>query len=461
MASLSSTPSGIKREASPCIKDEGGQSSKLSRQKSIQQPESSSSRADSIYTWLQELPTNSMAPMANSQIRTIGKKREFAGNQEDGPEAAQKRKISVTTFAKPLTPPVSDPSHPTATTPTESTSKTSSNRCGKPNYRAEQLKHHGVWVDPQGLKLPAEVLQFVRRITRKQRDSAGPSSEEWLESREILSEFQACNESDVQESLLYETLLFPSHRNYKGKDREILIWKGTDVKFNATSVPRKPNKPALVAPKPDRFYGYTPAPFESTQSATQKSLLPVMERYELAHYAKPSTSICLWPFLIIEFKSLSGNTLAAENQNAGTGAASVNSLQTLFRLAYPGQARPVTDSLIFSCVVNPGGAGVWIHWRMSNSDPVEEGSPPFFSAQVEFYSFRDEEHLKAFRACLLNIMDWALGEHLTIIKDALIAFEDLDAAAPNSISRQEKEGEEEDEKEKEKENGIETNSVKS
>jgi len=432
MACVPPRPFAIKRKASPFVKDEAEPSSKRVRQGITQDSESPLSLSNSIRTWLQDLPVlrSPMSPITRTKTGTILKKRAFEGKEEEAHQIGNKKKTGEAKLIKPLTPPRSDPSLPSASTPeTGSALPSTSGRCGKPTYREEELNFHGVEVDAMGLALPEYILKYARGLTRKPRDSPGPSSDEWLDCRDLIQIYQSRSEAIFQHQILSETPLFPKERRYMAANRSILIAVDSQVQFKSTSVPRKPNKPPLVSPKPDYFYGYTPAAFAVTPLPLQKNFMSVMQRYELKDYALPSHSPCLWPFLIMEFKSLSGSTLEAQNQIAGAGASCVNSVQTLLNLAYPDGYMCATDSLIFSCVVNPERAGVWVHWRSPNSELAKRDSAPFVSSQIEVYSFYDPEHMKALRVCLLNLMDWALGERLHIIKNALTAFEKVDATA--------------------------------
>lgn len=129
-----------------------------------------------------------------------------------------------------------------------------------------------------------------------------------------------------------------------------------------------------------------------------------------------------WPFLVVEFKASSrnGSLWVAENQAAGAGAVCVNSLKKLLELAPREEQQLITDSMAFSCVINSTQAAVWVHWMEHEVDAdTGEKTDSFTSAELDLYNFKKPAGIVAFRSSIQNIIEWGLGERLSLIKDSL------------------------------------------
>jgi len=102
---------------------------------------------------------------------------------------------------------------------------------------------------------------------------------------------------------------------------------------------------------PDLRYGYPSKCFTLPE-------VSVMLHEDLSGMSQPK-STSFWPFFATDVKSASrgGTRWIGENQNAGTGCRSVNSMWTLLKYAASTNTEHlVFDSVAFTCVVDGNGA---------------------------------------------------------------------------------------------------------
>lgn len=163
----------------------------------------------------------------------------------------------------------------------------------------------------------------------------------------------------------------------------------------------------IATPKPDLHYGYPRDSFDHSEAM-------LMKQNRLSPYAQPNTTN-FWPFFAVEFKfpSRRGTDWIAENQNAGTGAHSVNSIEILMNYTKDKKQHAVIDSLFFSCVADVNHASLWVHWKSVENDFK------FVSGEVNSYRFKKPADLRAFRVTVKNIIDHGINERLIMIKEAL------------------------------------------
>ena len=159
------------------------------------------------------------------------------------------------------------------------------------------------------------------------------------------------------------------------------IVNGSSVPFNKKGLPRTPGRgfPPISGPKPDLQYAYCQENFTLDE-------LAVMGNHRLNTYAYPSTA-GYWPFFLVEMKAASrqGTHFIGENQNAGSGAHCVNSVETL--LEYISKERPkerAVDSMIFSCVADGRHGTIWVHWQECRTD----GRPTYVSTELCDYTWK-------------------------------------------------------------------------
>lgn len=282
-------------------------------------------------------------------------------------------------------------------------SKTPNARVRNPLYRND-LKLHGVYVDAHGRTMPQAVRDYAQTIMEKQRKSPGLNEAEMAKVRKELYTLDSTDE-DVTRMSLARTDLFPLSSDFD--DDTVAV--GGSIPFNLQGLPYTSGRrfKPIAIPKPDLHYGYPSDSFNHAETM-------VMQRERLSPYAAPSTA-SYWPFFAVEFKSPSrgGTDWVAENQNAGTGAHSVNSVETLMSYTKNQEKRKITDSVFFSCVANASHATLWVHWRALGDEPR------IVSGEMNMFSFKKPDSLRTFHATVKNIIDHGINERLTRIKEAL------------------------------------------
>lgn len=321
----------------------------------------------------------------------------------------------------------SGPSDPESGPSALSQASASKERVKNPAYRRE-LQKHRIFIRERDKSMPSPLRDQVDAVLQKDRDSPKLEATDIEKLEETLDELVDLEEANIRTSILQSCLL-PNRRDYKTLRQESSICTGLDLLFDRTALPRTAiSSLRLVSkPMPDWCLGYSSTVFGEPDSALQAAL----NHSRIRCYTQPTTGDVTLPWLSVEFKAPSrgGTAWVAENQNAGTGAHSVNSIETL--LSWAGCPRPqnITDSISFSFVVVPQYATLWLHWR----EPLESGKFNFVSSKVHTYLFDIPDQLCDFQKHVHNIVDWGLSTRLEMIKDTLgklgPVFAQLDAEA--------------------------------
>ncbi|CAF9927303.1 MAG: hypothetical protein GOMPHAMPRED_004357 [Gomphillus americanus] len=187
-----------------------------------------------------------------------------------------------------------------------------------------------------------------------------------------------------------------------------------DWLFGIEAFPRALSAPPSFAPKPDRHVGYP---------ASRKSKFTKEENLVLNHpialpYTQPALGNTL-PFLVIELKAEpTGGTLwHAENQAAGSGAHCVNSMRWLLQQASSVSDDSITSekALAFSMCISARQAVLYIHFYSPQTKL-------YWMSFVDCYMPTDPRDVQKCNRHVQNILDYALGDRLTAVKDALGAL---------------------------------------
>ena len=284
---------------------------------------------------------------------------------------------------------------------------TDSGRAASPSYR-DVLRRHGVHFQTHG-DIPPHIKEFAQGIIQGERTSPGLSDDQMSQFQRDLSDYSNSDESLTKAFLQQSTSLFPLPRDYRDQTHQIAT--GGDIPFDRTALPfnKDSGGPPIVQPRSDLHFGYSATSFSDSEDRA-------MKQPRLAPYAQPNTAN-YWPFFAVEFKSLSrgGTSWVAQNQNAATGSHCVSSITTL--LEYCGQhdlPKHEIQSLAFSCVADYEGAALWVHWRERGNDGR------FLMSELDYFRFQKPDNVRSFRAGVRNIIDYGLGDRLTMVKQALM-----------------------------------------
>ncbi len=289
-------------------------------------------------------------------------------------------------------------------TSTRSAGTESSSRVASPSYR-DDLHSHRIHIDSTG-SIPAHVQSFAQAILQKERTSPGLTDSEVSRLRLQLSE-QADADEDTIKAKLSASAFFPASDDYLGRPRVLV--QGGNIPFDKKGLPYVNGfrLPPVSQPKPDLHFVYSRESFTNSEYS-------VMRQPRISPYARPN-SANYWPFFAVEIKSPSrgGTTWVMENQNAGTGAHCVNSMNLLLEYTNS-QPRSEIHSLAFTSVADYNGASLWVHWR----ELGEDGR--FMMSELDYFRFKKPHDIRQFRANVRNIIEFGLGNRLATIKGALI-----------------------------------------
>jgi hypothetical protein len=92
----------------------------------------------------------------------------------------------------------------------------------------------------------------------------------------------------------------------------------------------------------------------------------------------------------------------------------VNYLHKFYTLAYPDQQPIVVDIAHYSFTCDLHTAQIWVHWHDEEGHHME---------MIFEFSLREEDKIVEARGILKNILNYALGDRLKNLKNALPAFE--------------------------------------
>ena len=276
-----------------------------------------------------------------------------------------------------------------------------------PSYR-QNLARHQVHIDSMGRNIPDDIRDWSSAILGKQRTSPGLSEDQIKDTQDTLCRLDCENEDGIKETL-------PTLPIFPPKFSQPSISQGHNGLWNATALPHTSGQglPPISTPKADRYYGYADTAFDNQEYG-------LVNHRALRPFAQPGSAASFWPFFMVEFKapSRAGTLWAAVNQNAGNGAHSLNSIETL--RSYSKNSKNINlDNYIFSCVADTTDAALWVHWL--------DGSR-YNMAEVGHFHFARPMELKAFRNSIKNIIDYGVDDRLPMIKDVLkdVAINDLD-----------------------------------
>ena len=277
-----------------------------------------------------------------------------------------------------------------------------------PLYREDCLEAHNIFIDPLGDTLTAPIQDLIRDVIQKERDTCLSDAEVEVRRRIVFS-MASLTEEKVKACF---QLLCPASADEGGDFAELYADGGTV--FSTTHMPPAPDPEAapVVAPKPDRHFGYMMAAFETPVIDTDGqtvSVRHIVTNGLVSGYARPSTTN-LWPFFFVEFKtgSRGGTHWVAQNQNAGSGALSVNSLEII--MARANVKFSADDAAVFSCSMDAEYATLWVSWH----DEIK-----FRMTVFATYILRRPQDLRDMDRDIRNIIDYGLGKRLTLIRNTL------------------------------------------
>lgn len=128
-----------------------------------------------------------------------------------------------------------------------------------------------------------------------------------------------------------------------------------------------------------------------------------------------------FPFLTAQWKSANSGVghFHASIQGARDGALIVNYMHRFYSLAYPNRPPTPLETVHFSVTTEGYTIIIWIHWR----EVHPQNNEVYFRMEpVEKVFMSAVGDLRKMRQFLHNYVDYAMGERLNSIKQALPAF---------------------------------------
>ncbi|KAI0103758.1 hypothetical protein GGR51DRAFT_524398 [Nemania sp. FL0031] len=263
------------------------------------------------------------------------------------------------------------------------------------SYR-DTLSTNHIRLDVYGVHIPPNLRTFLDTTILKRREP--PLGDDAIARvMNALEEISDSGETNVKQ--LLHTDMFPYRR--RGVRVE------TDSKWSSTPLPNDPEENSDIAtPKPDYSVGYSVADWSPAHRNVLKSA-------EAGVYTQPGGNALL-PFLIIEAKSeaTGGSMFVAENQAAGAGSHSVNSLLWLYNKAGITDTVDQTNKVAFSITLCQRQAHIYLHWYSEDDDR-------FYMSMAEAFWVWKPDDIRACHDAVENIVDYALGARRDAIKQAL------------------------------------------
>ncbi|KAJ4989586.1 hypothetical protein SVAN01_04963 [Stagonosporopsis vannaccii] len=275
----------------------------------------------------------------------------------------------------------------------------------------QKLQNYGL-VDLTELEWPPVIAQFVRDVLMKPRPHETPSADKiW---QVLPAAREASSEADMA-TILAPLLMFrPQDFNTGSGEKSVSLC--SDILLNKKYV-EHPSRGdlSLSQPKPDRVNGYV-SNWKTHGGVLTPAFTSAEERVlrEMAELLHPD-ALCAW--LSGEFKNNSGRSLHwAFLQDCRAGVAAVNHNREFFASA--GVVVKEQDTAHFTIACDAENVVLHIHWygddnlhyvkRIFKADLRNNGPWGGKSAQMV-----------EMRKILRNILEWAMGPRLNMIKDAI------------------------------------------
>lgn len=251
--------------------------------------------------------------------------------------------------------------------------------------------------------MPDKLREYVNTEILRRREPA--ELDDRSVSNVIKVAARIAESAESQTAKLIATVMFPIENDG--------IVEGGNSQWSTVALPNNPQYPhTLSAPKPDLHLGYAYGQGSDWSLAQASVIGSAIAR----PYALPTRDNA-FPFFMIEMKSepAGGTLYEAENQAAGSGSCSVNTLLWLFKEAGLTSDLSVVDTVAFSTVANHRNASFYVHWYS------EEESLLYMSC-FRSYSTREPQDIRACSSTVTNIIEYGLGARKEKIGKALTAL---------------------------------------
>lgn len=284
----------------------------------------------------------------------------------------------------------------------------------------KKLTEYGVIMLDDNASQPAEINNFVRETVFRSRAAETPGAQKIVD---ILPRARNSTSESAATEMISTWLMFreSTHQSIEG---EKFVSLTHEPQFNRDYVAHSVQKFSLGQPRPDRSNGYV-SRLHSAGGLTS----PFSEEEELIirnHMAPVLHDESFFPWLTAEFKSAIGeNITIATFQCARHGVGVNNYMSRIYGSA--DIVASMTETLHFSIACDLNTAILFVHWIGTDKKYYMQRA---YSAQLSPLSMFDtkNEQMVLMRKYLRNILDWALGERLDRIRDAVRIVQQKHAA---------------------------------
>ena len=270
-----------------------------------------------------------------------------------------------------------------------------------PLYR-ETIFYNNISMDLSGRGMPQNLKDFIKTDILKERS---PTLDDAAVNEVIDTALEIAESTEGPTNTIIRSHMFPL--------KHAGVAEGGNTLWNTIALPRNPDyEHELSAPKPDAYLGYS----QGQKTNWSPHHANVINHPKAKPYTKPGRGNS-FPFLMVELKAeaAKGTLYAAENQAAGSGSHSVNSVLWLLEEAKKQGLTPgnmLKDTLSFSAVISHRLVIFYIHW-------YSEDQKRFYMSYMKSYSTVEAADIRASNSTVKNIVDYALGTRKSRISAAL------------------------------------------
>ncbi|RMZ72886.1 hypothetical protein GMOD_00010470 [Pyrenophora seminiperda CCB06] len=267
----------------------------------------------------------------------------------------------------------------------------------------KQLAGYNITVD-KGVALPEALADLVKTLQRAREQEPSPHAQAIIDTRRAASV-----ENEITARKMMEEHILFRGEGYSGGVKGLTLKDQVNLIKDYLPTPPRVTVPelwgSLARPQPDSCIGYITAT-EATAHAPALVMPFTREEDDMADWH--------WK------AAISGeNQVHASLQAARDGALIVTYMHQFYTLAYPNRNPTQLETCHFSLTTEGYTIILWIHWR--EVDP-EDGEVYFRMEEVETARMGKLNDLLDMRRMLHNYLDFAFGERLRSIKEALPAF---------------------------------------
>lgn len=280
----------------------------------------------------------------------------------------------------------------------------------------QRLTQYGWTQLPDSGAFPGDLERFVNEVVQKDRSDETPGAGKLHN----LHAKAKATRSEAKSAELIAKWLMPREADDDQGGEEFISACG-ESSFNIVYV-KHATKPDLdlARPKPDRADGYVSrtvmggiiqSPFdEDEEMIIQRFTVPLLH------------DEALFAWLTAEFKSARGKGIYfGALQNARAGIAANNYMRDF--LAQAGFVATELETAHFSLACDSNIVALHLHWVGSDNRYYMKQVYQAFLHSEDRYATRSESMVKM-RRYLRNILDWATGDRLRMIKTAISAVKD-------------------------------------